>query len=69
MRENGEVIYSTTFEPDPHRALDVLAFLLVPAELFFEAGDAPETRRATTELLDNAKRDALTTWYAHHIKR
>jgi hypothetical protein len=36
------VQHDTGFSPDPESALDVLAFVLCPAEAFAPAGDADE---------------------------
>lgn len=68
-RSEPETLYTTTWNPDPTRALDVLAFLLVPEQLFFEAGDDAATKAATIDILANAKRRALEEWYAQHLKR
>lgn len=68
MKELGETVYTTPFTPDPTSALDVLAFLLVSPELFINEHDVAETRAAVVDLLDNAKRDALLTWYKHYLR-
>ena len=60
--EAAETLYSTSFAPDPRRALDVLAFVLTPAEAFAQ-GDEDELA-AVTELLDMAKTEAVKRWYA-----
>ena len=57
--EMGETLYSSTYQPDPCRALDVLAFVLTPVEAF--AAD-PEELEAVTELLGAAKSEAIERW-------
>ena len=63
----AEVIYSSSFEPDRTKALDVLAFILVPASLFFDPSDDHETRLATSRMIYEAQRTALLDWYASHM--
>ena len=58
-----ETIYTSTYRPDPGRALDVLAFLLVPAHSFVDSDD-PEEIEETYDLLHTAKRHALITWFS-----
>lgn len=55
----SETLFSSTYQPDPRRALDVLAFVLTPAEAF--AAD-PEELEAVTELLAAAKSEAIERW-------
>jgi hypothetical protein len=55
----GETLYSSTYQPDPRRALDVLAFVLTPVEAF--ASD-PDEIEAVTELLNSAKAEAIERW-------
>lgn len=55
----GETLYSSTYQPDPRRALDVLAFILTPIEAF-AAG--PEELEAVAELLGAAKSEAIERW-------
>jgi hypothetical protein len=59
----GETLYSSSFQPDPRSARDVLAFVLTPVEAFASAGD-PEELEAVTELLDSAKAEAIKRWYS-----
>jgi hypothetical protein len=59
----GETLYSSTFQPDPAKALDVLAFVLTPVEAFASI-DQPEEREAVAELLDSAKAEAIKRWYS-----
>ncbi|MBA3394520.1 MAG: hypothetical protein H0T89_17880 [Deltaproteobacteria bacterium] len=55
----GETLYSSTYQPDPRSALDVLAFVLTPVEAF--ASD-PEELEAVAELLGAAKLEAIERW-------
>lgn len=55
----GETLYSSTYQPDPKSALDVLAFVLTPVEAF--AAD-PEELEAVAELLGAAKSEAIERW-------
>lgn len=64
-----ETLYSTTWTPDPTRALDVLAFLLVPEVLFVAPGDDAATVAAVHDVLHSAKREALLGWYASHLEQ
>lgn len=59
----GETLYSSTYQPDPASALDVLAFVLTPVEAFAQI-DEPEERQAVAELLDSAKAEAIKRWYS-----
>lgn len=55
----GETLYSSTYQPDPRSALDVLAFVLTPVEAF--ATD-PDELEAVAELLGAAKSEAIERW-------
>ena len=55
----GETLYSSTYQPDPRNALDVLAFVLTPVEAF--ASD-PDELEAVAELLGAAKCEAIERW-------
>jgi len=55
----GETLYSSSFQPNPTSALDVLAFVLTPVEAF--AND-PDEREAVAELLGAAKCEAIERW-------
>ena len=55
----GETLFTSSFTPDPQNALDVLAFVLTPAEAF--AND-PEELEAVSELLGAAKSEAIERW-------
>jgi len=61
----GETVYSSSYQPDPKSALDVLAFVLTPVSAFATADD-PDELAAVTEMLDAAKRQALERWFALH---
>lgn len=64
-----EIVYSSSFMPDPTSALDVLRFLIVPERLFYQAGDDVAQIQAVREVLHDAKRDALLRWYEAHMQR
>lgn len=55
----GETLYSSTYQPNPRSALDVLAFVLTPIEAF--ARD-PDELEAVAELLGAAKSEAIERW-------
>lgn len=55
----SETVYSSTYQPDPRRALDVLAFVLTPIEAF--AND-PDELEAVAEVLGAAKCEAIARW-------
>lgn len=59
----GETLYSSTYQPDPKSARDVLAFVLTPVEAFAHADD-PEELEAVTELLGEAKEEAIKRWFS-----
>jgi hypothetical protein len=60
----GETLYSSSFQPDPTNARDVLAFVLTPATVFAPSGD-PDELAAVAELLGRAKQEAIRRWYTH----
>jgi hypothetical protein len=55
----GETVYSSTYQPNPRSALDVLAFVLTPVEAFTSH---PDEIDAVAELLDAAKSEAIERW-------
>jgi hypothetical protein len=55
----GETLYSSSYQPDPQSALDVLAFVLTPIGAF--ASD-PDELDAVAELLGAAKSEAIERW-------
>ena len=55
----GETVYSSTYQPNPRSALDVLAFVLTPIQAF--ATD-PDELEAVAELLGAAKSEAIERW-------
>ena len=55
----GETLYSSTYQPNPSSALDVLAFVLTPVRAF--AND-PDELEAVAELLGAAKSEAIERW-------
>ena len=54
-------VYSSGFTPDPHDAVDVLAFVLCPLEAF-APGAGPEEMEAVLEMIAPAKEEALRRW-------
>ena len=59
----GETLYSSSYQPDPTSARDVLAFVLTPIEAFAHVDD-PEELEAVTELLGEAKNEAIKRWFS-----
>jgi hypothetical protein len=59
----GETLYSSTYQPDPSSARDVLAFVLTPVEAFAHVDD-PDELEAVTELLGSAKEEAVKRWFS-----
>ena len=59
----GETLYSSSYQPDPKSALDVLAFVLTPVEAFARVDD-PDELEAVTELLGSAKAEAVKRWFS-----
>jgi hypothetical protein len=55
----GETLFSSSYQPDPKSALDVLAFVLTPIEAF--ATD-PDELEVVAELLGAAKSEAIERW-------
>jgi hypothetical protein len=55
----GETLYSSTYQPNPRSALDVLAFVLTPVEAF---ASHPDELDAVAELLGAAKCEAIERW-------
>lgn len=55
----SETLFTSTYTPNPKRALDVLAFVLTPVEAF--ASD-PDELEAVAELLGAAKSEAIERW-------
>ena len=59
----GETLYSSSYQPDPRSARDVLAFVLTPVEAFAQVDD-PEELEAVSELLGSAKQEAVKRWFS-----
>ena len=59
----GETLYSSSYQPDPKSARDVLAFVLTPVEAFAHVDD-PDELEAVTELLGEAKNEAIQRWFS-----
>ncbi|HEY1816380.1 MAG TPA: hypothetical protein VGL61_31665 [Kofleriaceae bacterium] len=60
-RSEGETLFSSSYQPDPRNARDVLAFVLTPPRAFVHGDDELE---AVTELLTSAKAEAIKRWYS-----
>lgn len=58
-----ETVFASGFTPDPSSALDVLAFVLCPPEVFAPTGD-PDEIAAVAELIEPAKAEAVRRWHA-----
>ncbi len=59
----GETLYTSSYQPDPGRTLDVLAFVLTPIEAFAQVDD-PGELEAVAEILGSAKNEAIERWQA-----
>jgi len=55
----GETLFSSTYQPNPRNALDVLAFVLTPVAAFTSSPDEIE---AVTAILGAAKCEAIERW-------
>ena len=55
----GETLFSSTYQPNPRSALDVLAFVLTPIGAF---SSNPEEFEAVAEILGAAKSEAIERW-------
>ena len=55
----GETVFSSTFQPNPRSALDVLAFVLTPVDAF---ATSPDEIEAVSAILDAAKCEAIERW-------
>ena len=64
-----ESIYSSGIEPDPHDALDVLAFVLCPMRVFSGGTSNREELEAIAALITPAKVEAIRRWYQVHCNR
>lgn len=59
----GETLFSSSYQPDPRSARDVLAFVLTPANAFAQVDD-PDELAAVIELLGSAKQEAIERWFS-----
>jgi hypothetical protein len=59
----GETLYSSSYQPDPRSARDVLAFVLTPPDAFAHADD-PDELAAVAELLGTAKQEAVDRYFS-----
>jgi hypothetical protein len=57
----GETMFSSSYQPNPQSALDVLAFVLTPIGAF--ASD-PDELEAVAEILGAAKTEAIERWHS-----
>lgn len=57
----GETLFSSTYQPNPRSALDVLAFVLTPPGAF---ASGPDEIEAITEILGAAKCEAIERWHS-----
>lgn len=58
-------LFSSRFQPDPHDARDVLAFVLCPLAAF-APGAGPEEIAAVAEMIAPAKEEAIRRWQEAH---
>ncbi len=63
----GETLYSSTYQPDPKSARDVLAFVLTPLAAFAQVDD-PDELEAVAELLGSAKEEAIKRWQTLRVE-
>ena len=59
----GETVFSSSYQPDPSSARDVLAFVLTPVEAFAQVDD-PQELEAVSEILGSAKAEAVKRWFS-----
>lgn len=57
----GETLFSSTYQPDPRSALDVLAFVLTPVDAF---ASGPDEIEAVSAILGAAKCEAIARWHS-----
>jgi hypothetical protein len=57
----GETLFSSTYQPDPRSALDVLAFVLTPVDAF---ANGPDEIEAVSAILGAAKCEAIARWHS-----
>ncbi len=63
----GETLYSSSYQPDPKSARDVLAFVLTPLAAFAQVDD-PDELEAVAELLGSAKEEAIKRWQTLRVE-
>ena len=63
LQMEPETIYTSSHQPSPASALDVLAFVLTPAAAFATSGD-PRERAEVEALFESAKAEAVARWLA-----
>ena len=57
----GETLFSSSYQPNPRSALDVLAFVLTPIGAF---ASNPDELEAVAVILGAAKCEAIERWHA-----
>jgi hypothetical protein len=57
----GETLFSSSYQPNPQSALDVLAFVLTPIGAF---ASHPDELEAVAEILGAAKSEAIERWHS-----
>ena len=55
----GETLFSSSYQPNPRNALDVLAFVLTPPGAF---ASCPDEIEAVALILEAAKTEAIARW-------
>jgi hypothetical protein len=55
----GDTLFSSSYQPNPQSALDVLAFVLTPIGAF---ASSPDELEAVAEILCAAKSEAIERW-------
>lgn len=58
--QDGDIVFESSYKPDPACAREVLAFVLTPVSAFARRGSAD--RAAVTIILREAKEDAIKRW-------
>jgi hypothetical protein len=58
-----ETLFSSTYQPNPRSALDVLAFVLTPVGAF---ANGPDEIEAVAAILGAAKSEAIERWQSLH---
>jgi hypothetical protein len=59
----SETLFSSRYQPNPRSAIDVLAFVLTPAQAF---ASCPDELEIVAEILGAAKSEAIERWQSLH---